>query len=257
MNSGKIPMAPMGLNERQAIEIDFWRTSEKESPEADSPEVLISKLGEAGILLDCIKQYAGEFQLAGTILELGGGQGWGSCLVKRLHPTAKIFTSDISKWAVASLPKWEHVFRANVDQSFACSSYEIPLPSNSVDLVFAFAAAHHFGAHRKTLTEVKRVLRPGGRCLYLNEPVCPRPFYRTAVWRVNTEASGSTGRCDCHEQAAGNRKGVGIPVPGPLLPASDRARRIPDPVFRCSAIDPAVGQTISEHGKFCIHEGNG
>lgn len=175
----------MQLRQRQAIEIEFWRTSEKESPEADFAEVLVWKMAEAGILLDCIRRYERDFRRAGTVLELGGGQGWGACLVKRLHPNAQVIASDISEWAVASLPKWEHVFSTKVDDFFACTGDDIPLLDDSVDLVFVFAAAHHFGCHRKTLAEIRRVLRPGGRCLYLNEPVCPPPFYKAAVWRVN------------------------------------------------------------------------
>jgi SAM-dependent methyltransferase len=55
----------------------------------------------------------------------------------------------------------------------------------SLDQIFAFAAAHHFLAHDKTLKEISRVLRPGGKAFYFYEPVTPKFFYRLAHWRVN------------------------------------------------------------------------
>jgi len=175
----------MDISARQSIEIDFWKNSKDEAPEVDSPLVLIQKMTEAQVLYDCLRKYQPLFEASQSVLELGAGQGWASCLVKRLHPHLKVTTTDISEWAVASLPKWERIFQVKVDDSRACRSYAIPAADDSLDLVFAFAAAHHFAAHRKTLAEIRRVLKPGGKCLYLYEPVCPRFFYKAAVWRVN------------------------------------------------------------------------
>ena len=47
-----------------------------------------------------------------------------------------------------------------------------------------FAAAHHFGAHRRTLVELERILRPGGHALYLHEPACRRFIHGAARRRV-------------------------------------------------------------------------
>jgi hypothetical protein len=43
-------------------------------------------------------------------------------------------------------------------------------------LVFAFASAHHFAAHRKTFQELHRVLGPAGQALYFYEPSCHPMF---------------------------------------------------------------------------------
>jgi SAM-dependent methyltransferase len=59
-----------------------------------------------------------------------------------------------------------------------------------VDFIFCFQSAHHFGAHRRTLKEVRRVLRPGGTCLYLHEPTTPSYLYEQAVKRVNRKRAG-------------------------------------------------------------------
>jgi SAM-dependent methyltransferase len=77
------------------------------------------------------------------------------------------------------------VFDVRLDAAYACTSYETREAPDSVDVVFCFAAAHHFRAHRRTLKEIHRILRPGGVALYLFEPVCPRLLYPLAYRRIN------------------------------------------------------------------------
>lgn len=175
------------LERRQRLERDFWTHSPLESPGADAVEVLIGKMAEATVLLDCFKRFAGRLPSRGRVLELGGGQGWGSCLYKRLHPGAHVTLTDLSHDAIASRHKWERVFGVAVDDAYACPSYATRAESGSVDLVFAFAAAHHFVAHRRTLREIARVLRAGGLALYLHEPACAEWIYPAALRRVNAK----------------------------------------------------------------------
>ena len=118
------------------------------------------------------------------MLELGGGQGWAACLVKSLFGH-RVIASDVSADAVGSVSIWESVFRVRVDGAVACPSYDVPLEDESVDLIFTFQAAHHFGAHRRTLAECRRLLRPNGLVLYLHEPTSQSWLYKRAVARVN------------------------------------------------------------------------
>lgn len=93
--------------------------------------------------------------------------------------------TDISVWALSSLPIWEHVFQVRIDHVFCSTSYANAVKDSSVECVFAFGSAHHFCAQRETLQDVYRVLKPGGHCFYFYEPSCPRFWYRLATWRVN------------------------------------------------------------------------
>jgi len=176
---------PDELARRQAVEIDFWRTSATERPGSDAVENIVNKAADAAVFLDLLTRYGHVFGGAARIMELGGGQGWASCLVKRRHPSAVVVTTDISPHAVASVRKWERVFDTQLDGARACRSYELGVADGSLDLIFCFAAAHHFAAHRRTLAEVRRVLRPGGHCLYLYEPSCAAALHAAARWRVN------------------------------------------------------------------------
>jgi SAM-dependent methyltransferase len=172
------------IESKQKIEIEFWRDSEHESPEADSIHNIVNKVTDAAVFLDCINRHYKELITDGRVLELGGGQGWASCVYKKLFPNAHVTATDISKYAVMSLPKWERLFEVKIDNSYASTSYEINESDASLDLIFCFAAAHHFLAHRRTLGEISRVLKPGGKAIYFNEPATPRYLYSLARWRL-------------------------------------------------------------------------
>lgn len=173
------------LSTRVARELEHWRTSPTEGPGVFEPTNLVHKLTEAQSLLEAFDRHRRRFEDARTILELGGGQGWAACLAKSLFG-GQVTASDLSPDAIASVPIWEGVFRVRVE-ALACPSYEVPMENGSLDLIFTFQAAHHFGAHRRTLGECQRLLRPGGALLYLHEPTAPRWIYRPAVARVNSK----------------------------------------------------------------------
>jgi len=176
----------MELAAKEQLEINAWRDSPTEAPGVDSIENLVNKLTDAPVFLEALGRHRARFESAARILELGAGQGWAACLVKkRLGPGTHVTASDLSPFAIASLGLWERVFAVRLDASFHCRSYEIPVESGGVDLVYTFQAAHHFVAHRRTVRELHRVLAPGGCALYLHEPTCSRWIHPLAHRRVN------------------------------------------------------------------------
>lgn len=177
------------LDEKQQIEIDYWKNSTNESPEADSISNLIMKVSSGGVLLECLKRNQKNLKKEGRVLELGGGQGWAACIYKRCYPGVEMITTDISEYAVMSVHKWEKIYNVSLDGAYACKSNEINERESSIDLVFCFAAAHHFLTHRRTLKEIFRVLKPGGKAIYFNEPSTSRLFHPLAYKRVNSKRS--------------------------------------------------------------------
>jgi SAM-dependent methyltransferase len=174
------------LQTKEQLEIDQWRNSPTDAPGLDSIENLVNKLTDAPVFLEAFERHGQRFKRAARILELGGGQGWASCIVKkRLAPGRHVTASDLSPFAIASVGLWERVFDVRLDGALHCRSYEIPVEPASVDLVFTFQAAHHFVAHRRTLRELFRILTPGGAALYLHEPTCSRWIHPIARHRVN------------------------------------------------------------------------
>lgn len=173
---------------REQRELAYWNATQEGLRSNRVLQTLTNKMSEGRVLLEKFALFEAEFSAAHTILEVGGGQLWVSCMIKeRFGQNHVVFGSDISPAAVAESVEWQRVLRQTLDGVFACRSYEIPLTDESVDLVIVFAAAHHFGAHKRTLAELHRVLRPGGTVLYLHEPSCPDYIYRPALRRVNAK----------------------------------------------------------------------
>ncbi len=172
------------LARKEDIEIEYWATSESENPNNFSIGNLLNKMSEAGVFVNLIGPYETIFNTSEIILEIGAGQGWASCIIKSKF-NKKVIVSDISQHAIDSVKYWEDIFKIKLDQTFTCRAYDIPLEDGAVDLIFCFAAAHHFREHQKALLEIRRVLKPGGKCIYLYEPSCIRFWYKMAYKRVN------------------------------------------------------------------------
>jgi SAM-dependent methyltransferase len=182
-------------DDRELIESDYWRTSSASSRDASSVESLtnvLNKIGDAGVFLVSVLPFLDLFRNASTIIEIGAGQGWGACIVKRLCPNSVVAASDISPWALAGLPTWEHIFSVKLDYAFCSRSYELPVRDGAIDCLFCFASAHHFNAQRGTLVEINRVLAPRGHAFYFYEPSCSRLLHRLAVRRVNRKRPAVT-----------------------------------------------------------------
>ncbi len=181
----KMRTKPKDIAAKQKIEIEFWRDSKSRSPDADSISNILGSMTDAMVFLDGIKRHRKKLASKGRVLELGAGQGWASCIYKKLFPEAHVTATDISEFAVMSLPGWERIFKVKLDNAYSCKSYEIDEKDDSLDMVFCFASAHHFLAHRRTLEEIYRVLKPGGKAIYFHEPASTKLFYRAARRRMN------------------------------------------------------------------------
>ncbi len=175
------------LRTKEQMEIAAWIAPPEDRNRPDR-EIgnLINKLTDAPVFLGGFERHRQRFLSSARILELGAGEGWASCIAKRLVPAkSSVMATDISRHAIGGRGEWEQVFQQPLDGAFSCRSYDIPLPDSSMDLVFTFQAAHHFVAHRRTLLELARVLRPGGAAIYLHEPTCSRWIHPVAHRRVN------------------------------------------------------------------------
>lgn len=173
------------VRDQVAIEQKFWSTDPNERPGSDTLDNLLNKAQDAAIFFDLVRQFDTEFRSAARIVELGGGQGWASCVIKRLFPQAHVTLTDAVEEALAGLGIWERVFACRLDDARSAPAQRLPLDDGSVDLLFCFAAAHHFVDHAAALRETKRLLSPSGRCLWLYEPTSPRWAHASAERRVN------------------------------------------------------------------------
>jgi len=170
----------------QEQEINFWRDSDEERPGVRTIRNVLEKASNGIVFLDCLSEIKTlNCDKETRVLEIGGGQGWASCLLKSTHPNAHVTLTDISPFSVESVDQWEDMFKVKVDKVYHCKSNETKEGDNSIDFIFTFAAAHHFITHRKTINEMSRILKPGGSAAYFFEPVTQLFWYPMAYKRVN------------------------------------------------------------------------
>ena len=176
----------MNLQEKENIEINYWKDSAYESPDMFTVGNYLNKMQECKNLEYRINKYKKHILGKRSVLEIGAGQGWASCFMKKYYlADAKFTVTDISPYAIKSIVEWEKEFGISIDRSFASKSYEIDAGDKSFDLIFCYASAHHFVLFEKTLEELRRVLSDDGCIFFFYEPTCSALFYPLHYWYVN------------------------------------------------------------------------
>lgn len=103
-----------------------------------------------------------------SILECGYGAGYDNQLLRNKFSNAEVYNLDIVK---ENLPRnksgiLNKLFtKAHGYQSIAANCLEIPLKSNSVDLIYANQVIPYIDDIEKYIKEIFRVLNIGGTCL--------------------------------------------------------------------------------------------
>jgi SAM-dependent methyltransferase/uncharacterized protein YbaR (Trm112 family) len=95
------------------------------------------------------------------ILECGCGPGFLSKLIKKWFPTVDLYSCDYEYDLIYSVKKelgYTNVFQANAQ--------EIPVRSNTIDVVISFHMVEHLEKPSLFFDNVNRVLKPGGYLIY-------------------------------------------------------------------------------------------
>lgn len=107
-----------------------------------------------------------------TILEYGCGDGTNTLPLARRG--ANVIALDISPELIEIAKERMKVNGVTSGVKFIVgSAHEVPLPDESVEIVFGMAILHHLDLALSS-SEVKRLLRPGGRAIF-QEPVRNSP----------------------------------------------------------------------------------
>jgi SAM-dependent methyltransferase len=109
------------------------------------------------------------------VLDLGAGNGW---LARRLAPSFRVTALDVdaTDTGLGALDD-RRVGRLRADLQ------ALPLAAGGFDVVIVAAALHYALDLSCALTEVARVLRPGGLLVIVDSPVYADAAARDAAWR--------------------------------------------------------------------------
>ncbi len=99
------------------------------------------------------------------VLEVGSGRGGGAKHIASFFKPASYTAMDLAQSAVDLAGKIHVLPNLKFIQGNAES---IPIDSNSVDVVVNVESCHAYGSVEKFLSEVKRVLKPGGHLLLVD-----------------------------------------------------------------------------------------
>ncbi len=105
-----------------------------------------------------------------------------------MYPDGYFVAADLVPDCVRHATKWERLLGAEINEKWAFNCRDIPFQDAQFDVIFTFAAFHHFGEngnYEAAAREMIRILRPGGRIVLLYEPSSPQLLYRSAFKRVN------------------------------------------------------------------------
>ena len=100
------------------------------------------------------------FPLTGDVLEIGGGSAAMAAALARSHPQVRLTTTDADPVMVEAAQQRLTGFL--LAEAREADATRLPFEDGSFDTVLSFLMLHHVIEWERTVTEVARVLRPGG-----------------------------------------------------------------------------------------------
>lgn len=120
-----------------------------------------SRLIDAPFARKIVKRVA-ALERGATIVDLGTGPGLLSLELCKLLPQVKVIGVDLSTEMLKIARKNAHEARISNYETRLGKAEEIPIESNSVNLVVTRSSFHEWEDPQKGLSEIFRVLKPGG-----------------------------------------------------------------------------------------------
>jgi ubiquinone/menaquinone biosynthesis C-methylase UbiE len=107
-----------------------------------------------------------------AVADIAAGVGWTSVLMSRLPNVGSVHAVEISRHRLEMLfPQALRMFNGEASKinRYLGSFYDIRLANASMDVVFLSQAFHHAANPLRLLTEIDRILKPGGRLMLIGE----------------------------------------------------------------------------------------
>ncbi len=109
----------------------------------------------------------------GVCLEIGSGQGAGALLINQYLKCRRVAGVDIdpdmieaARKYIAHPPRWARNIRTDNIEFVNSDAVKLPFENAYFDAVVHFAVLDHIAEWRKVISEIYRVLKPGGICSF-------------------------------------------------------------------------------------------
>lgn len=135
--------------------------------------------GYSDVTIEHLHRYAiaNDFVKDKVVLDIASGEGYGSYILSK--NASKVIGVDIDKEAVIEAQKKY----LNDNLNFTVGSADnIPLDSNTIDVVVSFETIEHHDKHDEMLIEIKRVLKHDG-ILIMSSP--DKEYYSDKIGQLN------------------------------------------------------------------------
>jgi SAM-dependent methyltransferase len=126
---------------------------------------------------------SGAFLQGRDVLEVGCGRGGGASFVVRKHDPGSLIGLDFS---AAAIQFCQRRYQLPGLRFVPGDAEALPFPDSSFDAVINVESSHCYPSFERFLSEVRRVLRPGGHLLYADF----RPHTELARWRAQIATAG-------------------------------------------------------------------
>ena len=115
---------------------------------------------------DLVAREIHEYKSDGSVLDFGTGPGWLLLSLNRVHPGFRLAGVDISRaMADRARKNLEKAGLAEVIDIRENRPGELPFPDRKFDVVVSTGSLHHWKRPEAELSEIARVLKPGGLVL--------------------------------------------------------------------------------------------
>lgn len=94
------------------------------------------------------------------VLEVGVGAG--TDFLQFARAGARCYGVDLTREAIDNVKARLRLYGLSAEDLTRCNAEQLPYPDNSFDLVYSWGVIHHAEDTEKVLSEINRVVRPGG-----------------------------------------------------------------------------------------------
>ena len=115
-------------------------------------------------------------------LEVGCGRGAGAHLILREFQLAQVYAMDLDLRMIRKAQDYLALRSEGQVRLFVGNVFRLPLNPESMDAVFGFGVLHHVVDWRVALSEIARVLKPGG--VYYLEELYPALYQNFLTRRI-------------------------------------------------------------------------